>query len=74
MSFNEFVVDCPVSAAQVNRAIDAAGMIGGFEIGSWYPELGENALLLAFTELTTRQQVDAMVRVLSSLTAAAPVA
>lgn len=73
-TFNEFVLDCPVAAAAVNRAVDAAGMIGGFEIGRWYPELGENALMLAFTELTTREEIDTLARVLSSLTTAAPVA
>ncbi|MCB9915834.1 MAG: aminomethyl-transferring glycine dehydrogenase subunit GcvPA [Planctomycetes bacterium] len=73
-SFNEFVLDCPVPAAQVNRAVDAAGMIGGFEIGRWYPELGPNALLLAFTELTTRREIDALVRTLAPLAAAATVA
>lgn len=72
--FNEFVLDCPLPATAVNRAIDAAGMIGGFEVGRWYPELGENALLLAFTETTTRQEIDALVRTLSNLKSAAPVA
>ncbi|MFT7668402.1 MAG: glycine dehydrogenase subunit 1 [Planctomycetota bacterium] len=72
--FNEFVLRCPVPAAEVNRAIDRAGMIGGLDLVRWYPELGDNALLLAFTETTTRQQIDTLVKTLSNIAAAAPVA
>ena len=61
-----------MSAAEINRAVDASGMIGGFEIGRWYPELGPNSLMLAFTELTTREQIDRLVRTVSSLTTAVP--
>lgn len=72
--FNEFVLRCPVPAAQVNRALDAAGMIGGLDLSRWYPELGDNALLLAFTELTTREQIDRLVNTLSKIAATATVA
>ncbi|MEO2093824.1 MAG: aminomethyl-transferring glycine dehydrogenase subunit GcvPA [bacterium] len=71
--FNEFVVDCPVPAAEVNRAIDAAGMIGGFEIGRWYPELGPKALLLAFTELSSRDQIHSLLRAMDSCKSRIPV-
>jgi len=70
--FNEFVVRCPVPAAEVNRAIDRAGMIGGLDLAPYHPELGENALLLAFTELTTREQIDLLVRALASLSRSLP--
>ena len=72
--FNEFVLRCPVPAAEVNRAIDRAGMIGGLDLQRWYPELGDNCLLLAFTETTTRAQIDRLVSTLSNIAAAAPVA
>jgi len=72
--FNEFVLRCPVPAREVNRAIDRAGMIGGLQLSRWYPELGENALLLAFTETTTRAQIDRLVTTLSSLVAAHSIA
>lgn len=72
--FNEFVLTCPVSAARVNQAIDASGMIGGLDLIKWYPELGDNALLLAFTETTTRAQIDTLVSTLTNLCAAQPVA
>jgi glycine dehydrogenase subunit 1 len=72
--FNEFVLRCPIPAAEVNRAIDSSGMIGGLDLSSWYPELGDNALLLAFTELTTREQIDRLVSTLSNIATAIPVA
>jgi glycine dehydrogenase subunit 1 len=72
--FNEFLVNCPMPAKDVNKAIDRAGMIGGLAIAKWYPELGENALLLAFTETTTRAQIDRLVATLSNLPANLPVA
>lgn len=72
--FNEFVLSCPTNAAAVNRAIDQAGMIGGLDLQRWYPELGENHLLLAFTELTTREQIDRLVNTLSHIAATATVA
>lgn len=72
--FNEFVLNCPVAAKDVNKAIDRAGMVGGLELARWYPEYGPNALLLAFTETTTREQIDRLVTTLSSIPAAQPVA
>jgi len=65
--FNEFVLRCPVPAKDVNRAIDAAGMIGGLALGDHVPGADERDLLLAFTELTTREQIDRLVKTLSSL-------
>ncbi|MDP6990250.1 MAG: glycine dehydrogenase, partial [Planctomycetota bacterium] len=65
--FNEFAVRCPVPAREVNRAIDGAGMLGGVDVAEHCPHLGENALLLAFTELTERGQIDRLLHTLSSL-------
>jgi len=73
-SFNEFVLRCPIPAAQINRAIDQAGMIGGLDLSRWYPELGDDLLLLAFTELNTREEIDRLVTTLANIAAAAPVA
>ena len=65
--FNEFVLRCPVPAREVNRAIDAAGMIGGLAIADHVAGADERDLLLAFTELTTREQIERLVKTLSSL-------
>ena len=65
--FNEFAVRCPLPAREVNRAIDGAGMLGGVDLAQLHPGLGENALLLAFTELTERTQIDRLLNTLSGL-------
>jgi hypothetical protein len=51
----------------VNRAIDGAGMIGGLVISEHVKGIDERDLLLAFTELTTREQIDLLVKTLSSI-------
>lgn len=72
--FNEFVVRCPVPAAEVNRAIDRSGMIGGLALRRIDPRADERDLLLAFTELTTRDQIDRLARTLATLSQTASVA
>ena len=47
----EFPVKCPGPAAEVNRSLREEGVIGGFELGTVWPELS-NYLLCAFTEKT----------------------
>jgi glycine dehydrogenase subunit 1 len=58
-SFNEFAVALPASTAIVNEKLLGKQMIGGLDLGKWYPELGENASLWCATELTTKAQMDA---------------
>jgi drug/metabolite transporter (DMT)-like permease len=52
----------------------ALGQAGGLVLSKWYPEYGENALLLAFTETTTRAQIDTLVATLSAIPATHSVA
>ncbi len=70
-TFNEFVVRCPVPAAEVNRAIDQAGMIGGLVLRRLMPEADERDLLLAFTEMTRREEIDLLVRTLGAFAGSA---
>jgi len=56
----EFVVRCPRPAAAVNEALLARGIVGGYELGRYAPELAD-CLLLCCTELTTRADVDRLV-------------
>ncbi|HJO27174.1 MAG: aminomethyl-transferring glycine dehydrogenase [Planctomycetes bacterium] len=70
--FNEFLVRCPIPAAQVNRALDGVGLIGGLEVARVVPapdELGldDHHLLLAFTETTTRSSIDRLLALLAGL-------
>ncbi len=63
---NEFTVRTPVPAAEVNRYLLRREIIGGFDLGRVDPAL-QNYLVLAFTELNTRQQIDDLVSTLESL-------
>lgn len=60
--FNEFVVRPKArTAPQVNAAALQAGVIGGLELGRFYPEL-EGALLVCATETATRQDMERYAR------------
>ncbi len=64
--FKEFVVACPRPAAEVNRALLDAGIVGGFDLGRYHPDLAD-CLLLCCTELTTRADIDRLVTALKDL-------
>jgi len=56
--FNEFVVDCAgESPAGVNRRLLDSRIIGGLELGRFYPEL-ENCMLLCATETAKRADME----------------
>jgi glycine dehydrogenase subunit 1 len=55
--FNEFVVECPSNPAEVNRRLLDHRIIGGLELGRFYPELGHSMLLCA-TETARRADMD----------------
>lgn len=64
--FNEFTVKTPVPAAEVNRFLLTRDIVGGFDLGSLDSAL-DHHLILAFTEVTTRRQIDDLVTTLLSL-------
>ncbi|MFX3624881.1 MAG: aminomethyl-transferring glycine dehydrogenase subunit GcvPA [Ectobacillus sp.] len=59
--FNEFVIDCKRPVKEVNQALLQKNIIGGYDLGRDYPEL-ENHMLLAVTELRTKEEIDALVK------------
>jgi glycine dehydrogenase subunit 1 len=62
--FKEFVVGLPIPAERASRAIEAdLGVLGGRPLGLDFAER-EDQLLLAVTEVHTREDVDALVAVL----------
>jgi glycine dehydrogenase subunit 1 len=65
--FHEFVLTAGGSAAAMNEALLEESIIGGLSLAKWYPELGENATLWCATELTTKAQMDAAAKVVSSI-------
>jgi glycine dehydrogenase subunit 1 len=61
--FNEFVVECPRPVKEINAALREQGIIGGYDLSKDYPHLG-NAMLVAVTEMNTKEQIDALVKAL----------
>jgi glycine dehydrogenase subunit 1 len=67
--FHEFVLRTEESPGELNARLLEEKIIGGLDLGKWYPELG-NATLWCATEQTTREAIDRAAGVL----AAAPIA
>jgi glycine dehydrogenase subunit 1 len=64
--FHEFAVRTPILAAELNRRLLRHDIIGGLDLGRWYPEL-DRCLLLCCTEMTRPADVDALVMALSDI-------
>ena len=64
--FNEFVVECPRPIKEINAALSAQGIIGGYDLSKEYPHLG-NAMLVAVTEMNTKEQIDALAKALAQV-------
>jgi glycine dehydrogenase subunit 1 len=64
--FNEFVVEAPVSAAEINRFLLTRDIVGGLDLGRFDPK-HDCYLLLAFTEMNSRTDIDNLVDALSDL-------
>ena len=64
--FNEFVVTCPVPASELNEHLLHHGIIGGYDLGKDYPQL-DRRLLVAVTEMNTRDEIDLLVDVLAEV-------
>lgn len=56
-SFNEFVIKLAKPVKEVNQALLTKGIIGGYDLGRDYPELA-NHMLIAVTELRTKEEID----------------
>jgi glycine dehydrogenase subunit 1 len=63
---NEFVLQTAEGPSELNARLLEQKIIGGVDLGRWYPELG-NATLWCATELNTREQIEAAAGVLASL-------
>jgi glycine dehydrogenase subunit 1 len=61
--FQEFVVRCPISPAEVNAHLLEKGIIGGLDVSKAMP----NGLLLCVTEMNTRHEIDTLVAALGEV-------
>ena len=64
--FNEFAIELPKPWPAVDAALRAKGFIGGYGLGAEYPELG-HAVLVAVTELRTKDEIDRLARALQEV-------
>ena len=62
--FNEFVLHCPEPVGAVNEHLLEHGILGGYDLGREHPSLA-NHMLVAVTEMNTRQEIDYLVEILS---------
>ena len=63
---NEFAVTLPVNAYQAIDKLTARGYVPGFPLGRYYPGL-ENALLVACTEKTSKEQIGVFAELLRGM-------
>jgi glycine dehydrogenase subunit 1 len=64
--FHEFVVCCPKPVAEINAHLLEHGFLGGYDLGQDYPAL-KNHMLIAVTEMNTKDEIDALVEVLEEV-------
>lgn len=62
--FHEFSVCCPEPVEQVNAHLLDHGILGGYDLGQDYPALKDH-MLVAVTEMNTKEEIDALVEVLA---------
>jgi glycine dehydrogenase subunit 1 len=65
-TFNEFVVKVPGRAADVLAALEPKKILGGLDLGRFYPEL-DDCILMTATELTTSAEIDHLVAALAEI-------
>ena len=67
--FNEFVVHCPKPVGEINAHLLEHGILGGYDLGQAYPNHSNmnNAMLVAVTEMNTRDEIDVLVETLAEV-------
>jgi len=64
--FREFAVTVPMGVEKANKILMKNGILGGYDLGKTYPEY-EGAMLLCTTEKRTKEEMDNLIKVLSTL-------
>ena len=64
--FHEFSLCCPRPVEEINEALLEHGILGGYDLGQDYPALRDR-MLVAVTEMNTKDEIDALVEVLSEV-------
>jgi glycine dehydrogenase subunit 1 len=64
-SFNEFIVNCKAPVSDINKVLLEKGIIGGYDLGRDFEEL-KHHMLVAVTELRTKEEIDEFVNELEA--------
>jgi glycine dehydrogenase subunit 1 len=64
--FNEFVIACPKPVAEINELLVDYDILGGYDVGKCFDTL-ENHMLLAVTEMNTKDEIDTLVTALEEV-------
>jgi glycine dehydrogenase subunit 1 len=64
--FNEFVIKTPNPVSEINDHLLDHDILGGYDLSQDYPDLNRH-MLIAVTEMNTRDQIDRLVEVLSEV-------
>lgn len=62
--FQEFVISCPIDPAEINRRLLKSGIIGGYDVSNQI----ESGLLVCFSELHYKEDIDQLVLALKEAT------
>ena len=65
-TFNEFVLECPRPVEEVLSYLKQEGIIGGYALESYYPDL-KNCMLICVTELNSREEMDILTEKLEAI-------
>jgi len=67
--FNEFTVRCPMPVAEINAELLHFDILGGYDLGEAYANAGlEDHMLIAVTEMISREEIDHFVEALTEVT------
>jgi glycine dehydrogenase subunit 1 len=61
--FREFVVQCPIEPAEINRRLLERKIIGGLDVSDQIP----NGMLICCTDVNTREEIENLARALSEI-------
>lgn len=64
--FKEFIIRCPKPVAEINAELCKEKIIGGLDLGRYYPEL-KNCMLLCVTENRTQADINGLVGKLGAI-------
>jgi glycine dehydrogenase subunit 1 len=62
--FHEFAICGPAPIADINAHLLEHGILGGYDLGQDYPSLKDH-MLIAVTEMNTKEEIDVLVNVLA---------